>query len=139
MTGEQPQDEAAEAAALAGKLSKDLKPARTSPTRGNKHRINAELLGLDPEYAAAVLNVMDRDQTLTLRHRIAWFAIWAVTAQLVLADVIFGWYLWVNGGHGIEPEVMIAWLSATVVEVIGIIVIVARNLFPSPSTRRDES
>ncbi|WP_065571990.1 hypothetical protein [Microbacterium oleivorans] len=48
-----------------------------------------------------------------------------------MANVFFGFYLWQTKDDGFEPSVMIAWLSATVVEVVGIVVIVARNLFPS--------
>lgn len=83
------------------------------------------------ELSKSAIKLRDMTQTSQLRKRLAVFAIVAVSAQLLVANVFFGFYLWQTKDDGFEPSVMIAWLSATVVEVVGIVVIVARNLFPS--------
>jgi hypothetical protein len=92
------------------------------------------------ELSKSAIKLRDMTQTSKLRKQLARFAIMAVSAQLLVANVFFGFYLWETRDLGFEPSVMIAWLSATVVEVVGIVVIVARNLFPSSGStlrRRD--
>jgi hypothetical protein len=129
-------DETAEAAKLAGELAGKTKPAKPS----RKKRKSVELLSTEDELTLAALKLKDRNQTIGLRKMLAWFAIAAVSVQLIVANLIFGWYLWANGWKDLPSEIMIAWMSATVVEVIGIVVIIARNLFPARGralTRRD--
>lgn len=46
-----------------------------------------------------------------------------------MANIFFGFYLWQIRAH-MDSAVMIAWLSASVVEVVGILWVIARNLFP---------
>ncbi|GAA5037689.1 hypothetical protein ACFQRL_14185 [Microbacterium fluvii] len=83
------------------------------------------------EVTKSAIKLRDMTQTSRLRKQLATFAILAVSAQLLVANLFFAFYLWQTKDDGFEPSVMIAWLSATVVEVVGIVVIVARNLFPS--------
>lgn len=81
------------------------------------------------ELSKSSLKLRDRRQNMRLRMQLAWFAIIVVSVQLAVANVFFGHYL-LNVDE-VDTTVMVAWLSATVVEVIGIVVIIARNLFPS--------
>jgi len=89
---------------------------------------------VDPEEELNLqtLKLRDRQQTMRLRLFLAWFAIAAVSVQLIAANLLFWNYLarpeW---RLGTPTEVVVAWLSATVVETIGIVVIIARNLFPA--------
>ena len=135
-------DEAAEAAAMARSFAGKTTPASSTSKKQKKSKttVDVEWLGEDPGLTTAYLKLKDRDQTINLRLRLAWFAIIAVSIQLMIANLIFGWYMWANGWTNLPSEIMIAWLSSTVVEVIGIVVIIARNLFPSRDravTRRD--
>ena len=81
-------------------------------------------------------------QVLKLRKKLANYAIWIVIAQLLFANAFFFIYLIWNTVDP-NPTVMVAWLSSTVVEVIGILWVIARNLFPyvdkSPAKSKSKS
>lgn len=69
------------------------------------------------------------NQRLKLRRLVANWAIFFVIVQLACSNVFF-WLFLSKNNYSVEPQVMIAWLSACVVEVIGILVVIARSLFP---------
>ena len=69
------------------------------------------------------------NQRLRLRRLVAKWAIVFVVVQLLCSNYLFWRFLEVNL-YRINDPVMIAWLSACVVEVIGILVVIARSLFP---------
>lgn len=69
------------------------------------------------------------NQRLKLRRLIANWAIFFVIIQLACSNVFFWLYLRENH-YTVQPQVMIAWLSACVIEVIGILMVIARSLFP---------
>ena len=68
-------------------------------------------------------------QNLKLRKRVANAAMWAVGIQMGLTNFAFFVYMGQNGFNP-EPPVMIAWMSSTVVQIVGIAVGVAKGLFP---------
>ena len=68
-------------------------------------------------------------QNLKLRKRVAYAAMAAVGIQMLLTNVAFFIYMGRNGFNP-EPPVMIAWMSSTVVQIVGIAVVVAKGLFP---------
>jgi hypothetical protein len=57
-----------------------------------------------------------------------------VAALVTAATVFMGFYLWVQRGH-IEASVMIAYFASVVAEVVGILFVIARYLFPSSGTK----
>jgi hypothetical protein len=65
----------------------------------------------------------------------AYGALIAMGIQILIADVAFYWYGYehvVNGHRWQIPAGAIqVWLGATVVQVIGIVLVIARSLFPS--------
>ncbi len=65
----------------------------------------------------------------------AYGAMGAMAIQILIADVAFYWYGYehfANGHHWQIPAGAIqVWLGATVVQVIGIVLVIARSLFPS--------
>lgn len=72
-------------------------------------------------------------QDLELKKRYGNRLLWLVTGQLAVADVVFILYF-IVGAHWNPPEgIIYAWLSATLVELIGVVAVVTRYLFP----RRD--
>ena len=75
------------------------------------------------------LKLAQREQDMRLRRKLSDYAIWIVIVQLAVANLFFGFYLWHNPIDP-QPPIMIAWLSSTVVEVVGILWVIARNLFP---------
>lgn len=72
-------------------------------------------------------------QDIDLKKKYANWLLGTMIGQLVIADTVFVVYAW----HGVDWElsatVINAWLIATLVEIIGIVLVVTRYLFP----RRD--
>jgi hypothetical protein len=85
--------------------------------------------GLDPEVVRR-----DYEQDIALKKTYARWLLIAMTVQLAVADAGFFWYGIANT-WAIEPIVMEFWLSSAVVQVIGIVYVIARYLFP----RRDQT
>lgn len=54
-----------------------------------------------------------------------------LAAQVAVANVVFALYAWLGHDFAVPAETMIAYLSATVIEVIGVVAIVTRYLFPN--------
>jgi hypothetical protein len=68
---------------------------------------------------------------LNLKRIVGYGALAMMAAQLVVADAVFIFYC-VGKGWGKLPEgSMQAWLAATVVQVIGVVLVIARSVFPS--------
>jgi hypothetical protein len=80
------------------------------------------------------LDARNLEQDLSLKRKYADWLLWMMVGQLTIADLGFGIYGFANDWD-IEPSVIQVWLGATVVEVIGIVLVVTRYLFP----RRDLS
>lgn len=74
-----------------------------------------------------------RRERMVIDVRLAKFigygALIAVAAQIVLADVAFFIYGFENDWH-IPAAAISAWLVAIVVQVIGILLVVAKDIFP---------
>lgn len=51
---------------------------------------------------------------------------------------LVGWYAWHAKGD-INPQVMMFWISSTVVEVLGIVYIIAQYLFPKTRVKRKKT
>jgi hypothetical protein len=64
-----------------------------------------------------------------MREKIAEWVSWAIGAQVMLADVVCLVYGFGNDWH-IPPETIVAWLSATVVQVIAVGLVITKSLFP---------
>jgi hypothetical protein len=78
------------------------------------------------------------EENRKLRKQIANHVSIAVAAQVGVADAAFLIYGFWNGWQ-IPGDTMIAWLSATVVQVIGVGLVVTRSLFPSSVPDRPEN
>jgi hypothetical protein len=76
------------------------------------------------------VRIQDHHLDVRLKGLVARWSVGAMIGQLVVADTVFVIYAWVGYDWQIEPSVILGWLSATVVEVIGIVVIIAQYLFP---------
>jgi hypothetical protein len=79
--------------------------------------------------------VANEEQDLALRRLVARWSIGFVCAQLLAANVFFGWYLWFNRVNP-DGKIMVVWLTSSVIEVIGIVAVIATSLFPSKKNRR---
>lgn len=56
-----------------------------------------------------------------------------MVAQLIVANTVFVVYAWAGEHRDLDAVVIDVWLGATLVQVIGVVAIVTRYLFP----RRD--
>lgn len=68
-------------------------------------------------------------QNLSLRKSIARASGVAVGLQMLVTNATFIVYMYVLQGKP-EPTVMIAWMSSTVVQIVGIALVVAKGIFP---------
>ncbi len=73
--------------------------------------------------------ITDWRAELDLKRQYARWALIGLGAQVALADLVFVVYAFVAGWK-LPDNVMIAWLSATVVQVAAVTLAVARGLFP---------
>jgi len=102
--------------------------------RGRAARGSADPAELDPSSAQPAdpfdrEAVIDRQSDRSLRETYAWVWLVAVLVQVGIADVIFVAYAWAGKHWRVDAAVMEIWLSATVVEVIGIVMVITTGLF----------
>lgn len=88
----------------------------------------------DEEYAERLraLDLAGHGADLGLRKRIANGAVALMVIQIAAANVVFVWYGDTNGWD-IPPLAITGWMTATVVEVISVVLVITRYLFPSRS------
>ena len=72
---------------------------------------------------------LDVDLKKSYAHRLFWLMV----VQLGIADAVFVAYAWIGREWDVPTSSIDVWLSATFVEVVGIVFVVTRYLFP----RRD--
>ncbi|MGN6215575.1 MAG: hypothetical protein ACTHN7_01245 [Solirubrobacterales bacterium] len=90
------------------------------------------LEGLDPHDHKALVGI-DHFQDIKLKKKYANWLLWLITIQLVVADAVFVAYAWAGEHWHLEAGVIQIWLVATLVELIGVALVITRYLFP----RRD--
>lgn len=92
------------------------------------------------------LTEREREQKLTLERLFAEqehglrqsYADWILRilgAQFFVADVVFIAFAWAGRRWDLPPGVIEVWLAATVVQVLGVVAVVTRHLFPSRDGR----
>jgi hypothetical protein len=75
------------------------------------------------------------EQSNTLREKFFYAATGGTGALLAVNVVLFAAYMKSEWNH-IADSVMLAWISATVVEVLGIVYIIAKYLFGDPEKKQ---
>jgi hypothetical protein len=75
---------------------------------------------------------------LSLRRRVAEFALTAVALELMVVNAVFIIYSWAGKHWDVPTPAMTAWLAATIVEVIGIVKVIAGSLFCDAQSTRPE-
>jgi len=71
------------------------------------------------------------EQEHALRQKYADWIIWLLGAQFVVADGVFVAFAWAGMGWEVPSGVIEVWLAATVVQVVGVVAVVTRHLFPN--------
>jgi len=85
----------------------------------------------DIEREAKTLQNLDVRQNIGLKKTYAKWLLRAMAAQIFIADLIFVVYAWAGVHWKVEPSVMQAWLGATVIQIVSVVVVVTRYLFPN--------
>jgi hypothetical protein len=81
----------------------------------------------------AELARQEKQQDIALKKTYARNLLRLMYGQVLVANVVFIVYAWAGKDWAIDPSVMHFWLTATVVQIIGVVYVVTRYLFP----RRD--
>jgi hypothetical protein len=125
-------------AALNRSIARSAEAAAGASVGTPAEDVRARVEGKDkfPPYANAdikrdrkKLDLEDRKAVLAMKQVFARGVSIVVGLQLAMADAVFFIY-GVENNWQIPGAVMIAWLSATMVQSIGIVYIIARHLFP---------
>jgi hypothetical protein len=92
-----------------------------------------ELMNLDEQERALGISLrrLFAEQEHGLRQKYADWIIWLLGAQFVVADGVFVAFAWAGQGWDLPPGVIEVWLAATVVQVVGVVAVVTRHLFPN--------
>jgi len=69
-------------------------------------------------------------QRLALRETYARNLSRILIAQIAIADIVFIVYAWAGMDWKIPPAAISAWLGAVVVQVVGVVAVVTKGLFP---------
>lgn len=70
------------------------------------------------------------------------YATWlrrALSAQLIIADGAFITFAWAGKKWDLGSSEIEVWLAATVVQVVGIVLVVTRHLFPERAAKRADA
>jgi hypothetical protein len=79
----------------------------------------------------------ERDkQEIELRRTYANGLLRILTGQLVIADAVFVAFAWAGKDWNLSTAVIDTWLGAVVVQVIGVVLVVTRHLFPQRDSKR---
>lgn len=70
------------------------------------------------------------EQEYELRRNYAWGILALLGFQFVVANVVFVAFAWAGKHWDLSTAVIDVWLAATVVQVVGIVLVVTRHLFP---------
>jgi hypothetical protein len=103
--------------ATAGDLLRDRKVEEKAPTNYRDQKQAQRLL--------------QRREEHELRKTVATWVYRATAVQVAAADVVFIIYAWVGRDWDVPVEAISAWLGATVVQVIAVLLVITRYLFPA--------
>jgi hypothetical protein len=95
-------------------------------------RRSTPIEGLDPHDHQALIGI-DHWQDIQLKKSYAKWLLILVAAQLFVADAVFVAYAWAGYHWHLDAGVVQVWLASTLVELIGVALVITRYLFP----RRD--
>jgi hypothetical protein len=111
--------------------------AQSSPATEEQPSENPplEFRFLDEKRRVAELKILQdhADQDIALRQKYASWLLRILAAELVIVNAIFVIYAWAGRSWNLPEGVIEIWLSATFVQVVGVVAVVTRYLFP----RRD--
>ena len=104
----------------------------TASSFNARRRENAALRKLDAKNTR-------REQENQLRKKVATWSLWFVLGQLIVTNatiVVYIGFMLVRKQY-VPTEVLITWMTSTIVEIIGILWVIARSLFPFRDKHHD--
>ena len=81
------------------------------------------------------LSKLFAEQEHGLRQSYADWILRILGAQFLVADVVFVAFAWAGRRWDLPPGVIEVWLAATVVQILGVVAVVTRHLFPGREGR----
>jgi hypothetical protein len=79
------------------------------------------------------------EQEYELRKTYARGILWLLCIEMTVANAVFVAFAWVGEHWKLETAVIDVWLGATVVQVVGVVLVVTRHLFPERGSKRGET
>lgn len=77
------------------------------------------------------LDALDRQQDIELKRLYARRMLLGLALQIFVADVVFVLYAWLGKKWDVPTEAIQVWLAATVIEVVSVVLVITRYLFPN--------
>jgi hypothetical protein len=87
-------------------------------------------LGAAPLEQIDDLDYVDRSQDIRLKGMYAVALLVGLASQVVIVDGLVYLYAWQGRDWNLPPSVVQVWIGATVVQIIGIVLVITRYLFP---------
>lgn len=115
----------------------DLEAARESATREVQAALQTGAVRESPELPEALRHLPEQDVRLglDLKRLYAVRILWILGGQLAIADAVFVIYAWSGKNWDLSTAVIDTWLGATVVQIVGVALVVTRHLFPRRDSR----
>jgi hypothetical protein len=96
-----------------------------------------ELVERDEIAVREKIEVQKDKVDLGLQKVVGWGALFVMILQLGLADLVFIKYADSKGWGNIPTGAIQAWLGATVIQVVAVVLIIARSLYPQGGRRSE--
>jgi hypothetical protein len=118
---------------MAGDRGLDYAESAVDGTQPPKGEIPEEFRHLEERERLLGLSLrkLFAEQEHGLRQRYADWILLLLGTQFVIADAVFVVFAWAGRDWDLAPGVIEVWLAATVVQVVGVVAVVTRHLFPS--------
>jgi hypothetical protein len=110
-----------------------MEGSQEEPGIGGTERLPPQLRYLPEQERAQRMKLrgLFAEQDHGLRQKYADWIIRLLGVQFVIADAVFVAFAWAGRRWDLPPGVIEVWLAATVVQVVGVVAVVTRHLFPN--------
>lgn len=93
------------------------------------------LTGTKKKASIEELERSEKASNVRLRKIVGYGMLSLMAAQVVLADGVFLKYAGRVGWGNLEVGAIQAWLAATVIQVVGVVTVITKSLFPAKGAR----
>jgi hypothetical protein len=125
-------------------VSESQPPAADGAQAAEEAQAEAEVREVLDSGASVAVETLDyadiersrRQQNIVLQKWYAFAILVGLGFQLLIVDLALFLYAAIGVHWKVDPNVFYVWLSATIVEVIGVVLVVTRHLFPTAAQER---